>query len=267
MSDFRSNPFEFEATRLLEDHTQQIDEDDRDFRFVLESLSTLTESDDDDDVPVADHFIKMVNTDDFKAANSKRETKKLNVQTYDEPHSVQACPDYSRLPNKTDSPKSRTSKKCKPQENFPVKLFQILERSDIGEYSSIISWLPHGRAFKIHDEDLFQERIMKKYFQQSKLESFKRQLYVYGFRKIGKRFADIGAYYHELFIRGRFDLTGKITRWNGKESKLNIRLPSYCNMPQIMPTNDNMQLGGYVDQSDCCSEPRIVQYVVLADEK
>ena len=49
------------------------------------------------------------------------------------------------------------------------------------------------------------------FFSQSKLTSFQRQLSLYGFARLTKG-KDQGAYYHELFLRGRPDLIHKIVR-------------------------------------------------------
>ena len=88
----------------------------------------------------------------------------------------------------------------------------MLERSDAYGYSTIISWVSNGRLFKIYDDELFTSKIMKKYFIQTKFASFKRQLYFYGFRKVGKRFLHSGAYYHKLFSKGQLSMCGQITR-------------------------------------------------------
>merc|ERR1712157_716408 len=58
------------------------------------------------------------------------------------------------------------------QESFPVKLHLILERSEIDGYSSILSWVRHGRAFKIHDQKIFTEKLMPRFFYQTMLSSF-----------------------------------------------------------------------------------------------
>jgi hypothetical protein len=42
--------------------------------------------------------------------------------------------------------------------------------------SDIMSWLPHGRAFLVHDTDKFVAHILPKYFNQTKWGSFARQL-------------------------------------------------------------------------------------------
>jgi hypothetical protein len=90
---------------------------------------------------------------------------------------------------------------------FPFKLHSILENSQASGQESIISWLPSGKAFKIHKPKEFADAIMPQYFNQTKYRSFQRQLYIYGFDRIkDKQSDDYGAYFHELFIRGASDL-------------------------------------------------------------
>ena len=62
------------------------------------------------------------------------------------------------------------------QESFPVKLHKVIDRIERDGLSSIISWSSHGRAFKIHDSTLFVRDVMSRYFYQSKMSSFTRQL-------------------------------------------------------------------------------------------
>lgn len=66
---------------------------------------------------------------------------------------------------------------------FPFKMHDILTRIDAEGYSDIMSWLPHGRSFKIHDQDGFEEHILPLYFRHSKKSSLLRQLNLYGFRR------------------------------------------------------------------------------------
>jgi hypothetical protein len=85
---------------------------------------------------------------------------------------------------------------------FPMKLYgMLLVIGDLG-LDQIVAWKSHGRAFQVYDTDLFVEKILPKFFKQSKITSFQRQLNLYGFRRIihGR---DTGAYYHELFLRGK----------------------------------------------------------------
>ena len=91
--------------------------------------------------------------------------------------------------------------------SFPYKLHQLLtDIENNEELSSIISWLPSGNGFRIHQPIVFQELLLKKYFpRQSKLKSFKRQVQYYGFENLGR-----GSYSHQCFVRGKRSLCGKI---------------------------------------------------------
>lgn len=58
---------------------------------------------------------------------------------------------------------------------FPWKLHDMLESVDEEGCAHIVSWQPHGRCFAVHKPREFVE-LIKKYFNQSKLASFQRQL-------------------------------------------------------------------------------------------
>jgi len=97
--------------------------------------------------------------------------------------------------------------------SFPIKLYSLLDRSQVDGYSTIISWAEHGRSFKIYNFNLFVKKIMPIYFYQTKMSSFIRQLSTYGFHKItADHNPDKESYYHELFLRGREDLCPWIVR-------------------------------------------------------
>lgn len=87
-------------------------------------------------------------------------------------------------------------------EPFPEKLHRMLLEIEKDGNGHIVSFFAHGRAFGIHDTDKFEEKIMPKYFKQSRLSSFQRQLNLYGFTRIVSG-PDAGGYYHELFLKGR----------------------------------------------------------------
>lgn len=87
-------------------------------------------------------------------------------------------------------------------EPFPEKLHRMLLEVEKDGNGHIISFFPHGRAFGIHDTDQFEEKIMPKYFKQSRLSSFQRQLNLYGFTRIISG-PDASGYFHELFLKGR----------------------------------------------------------------
>jgi hypothetical protein len=86
----------------------------------------------------------------------------------------------------------------------------MLENSEKQNYCHIVSWMPHGRAFKIHKEDEFITKIMPRYFK-AKIGSFRRWLRAWGFCRIteGK---DRGAWYHQYFVRGVTSLCQHLSR-------------------------------------------------------
>jgi len=91
-------------------------------------------------------------------------------------------------------------------ELFPDKLHRMLSEIEQSGESDIISFLPHGRAFAVHNMKKFLEVILPRYFrEQTKWSSFSRQLNLYGFSRISSG-PDSGAYYHELFLKGRPNL-------------------------------------------------------------
>lgn len=96
-------------------------------------------------------------------------------------------------------------------EPFPEKLHRMLIEIEKDGNAHIISFFPHGRAFGIHDTDQFEEKIMPKYYKQSRLSSFQRQLNLYGFTRIVSG-PDSGGYYHELFLKGRSALCTHMRR-------------------------------------------------------
>lgn len=117
--------------------------------------------------------------------------------------------DYAGVPDSSDYIRKKTGGVTQP---FPEKLFDMLtEESRANHSESIVNWLPHGRAFIVLKPKLFTSIIMPKYFRQTKLTSFQRQLNLYGFRRITQG-VDAGAYYHELFLRGKPHLCMRMVR-------------------------------------------------------
>jgi len=57
---------------------------------------------------------------------------------------------------------------------FPWKLHQVLQESERLGFSKIISWQGE-RTFRVHNQALFESRIMRKYFKQTQYRSFQRQ--------------------------------------------------------------------------------------------
>lgn len=72
--------------------------------------------------------------------------------------------------------RKRFKRKRSPTASFPIILYDLLEEADSKGYANTISWLPDGARFQIHNPAKFRDEIMTKYFRQTKLESFTRQV-------------------------------------------------------------------------------------------
>ena len=59
---------------------------------------------------------------------------------------------------------------------FAYKLHMLLCDMENNGCEDIISWVEDGNAFKVHDQQRFQELIQPRYFRQSKITSFIRQV-------------------------------------------------------------------------------------------
>ena len=94
---------------------------------------------------------------------------------------------------------------------FPLKLHELLEKVEEDGLQHIVSWQPHGRAFVVREPKAFVADLMPRFFRQTKLTSFQRQLNLYGFSRL-TRGRDAGGYYHELFLRGKPYLTRRMVR-------------------------------------------------------
>ena len=60
--------------------------------------------------------------------------------------------------------------------SFAFKLYILLEDMATSGSDHIISWVEHGKAFKIHKPEEFEKKIQPRYFHQCKLASFVRQV-------------------------------------------------------------------------------------------
>ena len=106
---------------------------------------------------------------------------------------------------------------------FPVKLHDMLDQIERDGLSHVVSWQPHGRCFVVHKPKEFVNYVMPKYFKQTKMASFQRQLNLYGFNRLTGGL-DKGGYYHELFLRGKVSLAYDIHRMRVKGT--GVRLPT-----------------------------------------
>jgi len=103
--------------------------------------------------------------------------------------------DYSRLPCAEGGNNivgtSATSGKEPP---FPVKLHKILSKL---EFADVVSWLPHGRSWRVLKPKAFEEKVVPLYFRHAKYASFMRQVNGWGFKRMTQG-PDHNSYYHEV---------------------------------------------------------------------
>ncbi len=106
--------------------------------------------------------------------------------------------------------------------NFPARLHDLLTLSldegndSEGDISSVISWLPHGRSWVVHDKVQFLKKVAPSHFQITKYESFLRQVNGWGFKRVTREGADFNSYYHEMFLKGMPHLVRLMKRRNKK---------------------------------------------------
>jgi hypothetical protein len=66
-------------------------------------------------------------------------------------------------------------------ELFPYRMYDLLEAAEQDGFEEIISWLPDGKAFKIHSRLAFETKVLPVYFPtMTSYKSFRRQLNLYG---------------------------------------------------------------------------------------
>lgn len=92
---------------------------------------------------------------------------------------------------------------------FPYKLHLMLENAERENYSHIVSWVRNGTAFKVHDSKAFVEKVLPMFFDQSKYESFRRQLNLYHFTRAA-RGPERGTISHPCFLQGARSLCEEI---------------------------------------------------------
>ena len=138
--------------------------------------------------------------------------------------------------------KRNIEEKRAPIEPFPEKLHRmLLEVAEDGN-ADIISFTADGSAFQIHKPDDFFSKVVPKYFKQTRLSSFKRQLNLYGFETTSSG-PTKGAYFHKNFSRDKPELCKEMRR---RDIKLDSRqtkrgravkdaptAPDFYNMPPI----------------------------------
>jgi len=155
--------------------------------------------------------------------------------------------------NKTERDAMSLYYSCQVTGPFPFKLQILLRLVEMRGMQDIIGWQPHGRAFCIRKPTAFESGLMKNFFSQTQLTSFRRQLNLYDFKRITHG-PDSGCYYHDMFMRGKPFHAYKIARTKVKGTKFRSTSspddePDFYQMrsmsPCYDPSNDAlMRMGG-----------------------
>ena len=85
--------------------------------------------------------------------------------------------------SKSGRSRSISSGSLPNKDQFPAKLYEMLEAVEVLDLTHTVSWLPHGRAFQVTDPEQFMELVVPKFFKATKYRSFTRQLNLWGFRR------------------------------------------------------------------------------------
>jgi HSF-type DNA-binding len=118
-------------------------------------------------------FKSNTNTDSSPLATQSLYTSPLMINMQhdiapdkDEDKNGKSCPDTTaNIRNQRD-----------PTHSFPSRLHEILSNP---EYSECITWLPHGRSWKILRPTQFERLVIPRHFRHGKYSSFMRQVRVF----------------------------------------------------------------------------------------
>ena len=121
---------------------------------------------------------------------------------------------------------------------FSQKVHDILCTPD---YEKWISWMPHGRSFKIHVPVMFETQVCPKYFDHKRYSSFLRELNNYGFKHISKG-SDRNSYYNEFMLRDRPHLCQYMPK--RKDARRLVADPA--NEPHFYMISRQYPLDGYI---------------------
>lgn len=111
--------------------------------------------------------------------------------------------DFSNMPEEQDAEDDTNNSNNRGSlessirvQKFPVKLYAILAQK---EFHDIITWMPHGRSWKVLKPNLFESMVMPLFFEYSNYHSFNRLVNAWSFRRISSG-PDRGSYYHEVSL-------------------------------------------------------------------
>lgn len=153
---------------------------------------------------------------DFLTLSTIEQDDELLVQGAEEYHDEHNH-DTTKTSPPSNSPRIGTSNSSEQHQKHTASDHDDHRSNNFGDdaascasISRVISWLPHGRAWVIHDKDEFI-KVSRSHFHFTKYESFIRQVNAWGFKRV-TRGKDVNSYYHEKFLRGMPHLVQSIKR-------------------------------------------------------
>lgn len=107
-----------------------------------------------------------------------------------------------------------------PPPAFLTKLWQLVNEGD----DNLVSWGMDGTSFVVKDQNQFAKKVLPNYFKHQKMNSFVRQLNMYGFKKVPKMSegtlhtvdCEPIEFANEFFIKGKMEMIQKIKRKDAK---------------------------------------------------
>ena len=98
-----------------------------------------------------------------ESPSHKKPAQRAYVDRFDTPISPDAYHKFFRptaLRERRDSADQQEAARPAASTLFPVRLYNMLEDAESHGFETIVSWQSHGRAFTIHDRNMFEQEIM-----------------------------------------------------------------------------------------------------------
>lgn len=104
---------------------------------------------------------------------------------------------------------------------FLKNLHSILSNS---KFADIISWSHNDKMFVIKSEDKLIQEVLPQFYKHSNLNSFVRQLHMYGFKKYKQGTCKNAYYYHKYFFKNESEMMTQIKRKLTTQQKRDLKV-------------------------------------------
>ena len=137
-----------------------------------------------------------------------------------------------------------------------------------------LSRMPLKLALKISISLALEEEVMTKFFYNLN-PSFTHQLYMHGFQQVGGQKSNNREYYHEFFLKDRFDLCKHIPRYDkGNKNTVSAshvegQIPNFHSLPNLQDTTclslAYAAKDYIISPPTSVSRPKLVPYKVVSE--